>query len=103
MVALAPNTKDNTKANPKANTKPRRATPVSRGPLTNPNPNLRTPPSPCGPDEELRRAITAAQILRGARHAEAATRADEIMTILRLGVELSEEERSIINDAIRSV
>ena len=97
MVALAPNTK----ADPKTNTKPRRATPVSRGPLS--NTNLRTPRSPGGPDEELRRAITAAQILRGARHAEAATRADEIMTILRLGVELSEDERSIINDAIRSV
>lgn len=96
MVALAPNTKANTKAS----TKPRRATHVSRGPG---NTTLRTPPRPGGPDEELRRAITAAQILRGARHAEAATRADEIMNILRLGVELSEEERSIINDAIRSV
>ncbi|MCC5787334.1 MAG: hypothetical protein JJU33_11610 [Phycisphaerales bacterium] len=93
MVALAPSTQIRT-------ARPAR-TPAA---LTRrPQPSVRTPSRPTSPDEELRRAITAAQILRGAPHPAAAQRADEIMNILRLGIELSEEERAIINDALRSV
>ena len=95
MVALAPST------TPKPN--PRQRNTPAPGSRNSTNTALRTPASPRGPDEELRRAITAAQILRGAPHPAAAQRTDRIMDILRLGIELSEEERSIINDALRGV